>query len=294
MAANLKLLSSPKSSSPIEPPKLLRLSRRYSTRSTHPRLWLARLDIERQYGSVEDTATAWNEAMRSCRSGGSEAVWLWGIQSASLQQHEVGTATLLEGVLANADQELLLDLLQQPFSSSDSIHENIFLSALSTLYSENSDLDSRRNSVNRLLGNYLPPPTVFAHSFLLESSRPDASAALLETIFRGWKDAPGQSSAHEEAYFAWSGWLLRSGQPKKALAVMNGLAQQLHGNRKTAAEIKWRKILDGNDDTGDDEKTIGEEGDDSGAAIDAEADRSMSDPASLDGYGSEEDILIVS
>lgn len=294
MAANLKLLSSLKSSSPIEPSKLLRLSRRYSTSSTHPRLWLARLNIEGQYGTAENAAAAWSEARRSCRSCGSELVWMWGVQRASLPQHEVCTATSLGGVLADADQELLLELLQQPFSSSDRIHESIFLSALSTLYSQNPDLDSRQDSTNRLLGTYLPPPTVFAHSFSLESSRPDNSAALLETIFRGWKDASGQNNAQDEAYFAWSGWLLRAGQSKKALAVMNGLTRQLHGERKAAAEMKWRKILDGNEDIGDDSKTLEEGGDGSGVAIDAEADESMSDAASLDGYGSEEDILIAS
>lgn len=98
MAANLTLLSSPKSSSPMEPPKLLKLSRRYSGRSTHhPQLWLARLDIEKQFGTAEDAATAWNEARRSCRGEGSEAVWLWGVQNASLRQHEVGTMRLLRG-----------------------------------------------------------------------------------------------------------------------------------------------------------------------------------------------------
>jgi len=93
-AANLQLLSSLKSSSPIEPSKLLTLSRRYSSRSTHPRLWLARLDTETQFATTEDATTAWNEARRSCRDHGSEPVWLWGIQNASLRQHEVGTKVL--------------------------------------------------------------------------------------------------------------------------------------------------------------------------------------------------------
>ena len=189
-------------------------------------------------------------------------------------------------MLAHIDQELLLELLQQPFSSSDRIHENIFLSALSTLYSQQPDLNSRRDSVDQLLGKYLPPPTIFAHSFSLESSRADASVALLEMIFRRWKDVPGQSRAHEEAYFAWSCWLLRSGQPKKAVAVMNGLLQQLRGDPKAAAEMRWKKILDGDDDIENDSDTLGEDGNDSGEAIDVEADESMSDDASLDGYES--------
>ena len=295
MATNLQLLSSLKSSSPIEPPKLLKLSRKYSSRSTHPRLWLARLDIERQYGTAEDGAIAWNEARRSCRNDDSEAVWLWGLQRASLRQHEVGIYEIAQGkTLVNVNQELLLELLQQPFSSSNRIHENILLSALSTLYSQDPDLNSRRDLVNRLLGKYLPPPTILAHSFSLESSRPDASAALLESIFREWKDAPGQGNTHGEAYFTWSGWWLRSGQPQKALAVMGGLLQQLHGDRKAAAEMRWRKILDGDEDIGDDETTFEEEGNDSGAAIDAEADEPMSGATSLYGHESEEDVLIVS
>ena len=93
-ATNLKLLSSLKSSSPIESSKLLRLSRRYSSRSTHPRLWLARLDIEKQLGTSEDATTAWDEARRSCRDDGSEPVWLWGVQNASLRQHEVSVRLL--------------------------------------------------------------------------------------------------------------------------------------------------------------------------------------------------------
>ena len=93
-AANLELLSSLKSSSPIEPSKLLKLSRRYSSGSTHPRLWLARLEIEKQFGTSEDAMTAWNEARRSCRDDGSEPVWLWGVQNASPRQHEVGTRLL--------------------------------------------------------------------------------------------------------------------------------------------------------------------------------------------------------
>jgi len=197
-------------------------------------------------------------------------------------------------VLANTDQELLLELLQQPFSSSDHIHENIFLSALSTLYLQQPDLSSRRDSVDQLLGKYLPPPAVFAHSFSLECSRPDASVALLEMIFRRWKDVPGQSRAHEEAYFAWSGWLLRSGQPKKALDVMNGLLQQLHGDAKAAAETRWRKFLDGDEGIGNDGETLEEEGHDSEEAIDDEADESMSDATPLDGYESNEGISIVS
>ena len=184
-----------------------------------------------------------------------------------------------------------MELLQHPFSSSYRIHENIFLSALSTLYSQKPDLDSRRDSVDQLLGKYLPPPTIFAHSFLLESSRPDASVALLEAIFRRWKDVPGQNCAHEEAYFAWSSWLLRSGQPKKALAVMNGLLQQLHGDPKAAAETRWKKFLDGDDDIGNDSDTLGKDENDSEEAIDAEADESMSDAASIDGYGLDEDIF---
>jgi hypothetical protein len=78
-AANLELLSSLNSSSPIEPSKLIKLSRRYSSRSTHPRLWLARLDIEKQFGASEDATTAWDEARRSCRDNGSEPVWHWGV-----------------------------------------------------------------------------------------------------------------------------------------------------------------------------------------------------------------------
>ena len=295
MAVNLQLLSLLKSSSPIEPSKLLKLSRRYSSGSTHPRLWLARLDIEKQYGTPEDVSIAWNEARRNCRSDGSEAVWLWCVQNASLRQHEVGTRRPLRSkCLLTQDQELFLELLQQPFPSSDRIYENIFLSALSTLYSQNPDLNSRRDAVVRLFGKYLLLPTIFAHSFSLESSRSDASAALLEAIFRGWKDVPGQSNTHEDAYFAWSGWLLRSGQPKKAVAVMNGLLQQLHGDRKATAEMRWKKILDGDGDAWNDEQALEEEGNDLGVAIDAEADKSMSDAASLDGYESGEDILIVS
>ena len=95
MAADLKLLSSLKSSSPVEPSKLLNLSRRYSSKSTHPQLWLARLDIEKQYGTAETAASTWDEARRRCRSDGSEAVWLWGAQRASLRQHEVGTMEML-------------------------------------------------------------------------------------------------------------------------------------------------------------------------------------------------------
>jgi hypothetical protein len=197
-------------------------------------------------------------------------------------------------VLADTDQELLLELLQRPFSSSDRIYENIFLSALSKLYSQNLDVNSRRDSINRLFGKYSPPQTIFAHSFSLESSRSDASADLLETIFRGWKDVPGQSNTHEAAYFAWSVWLLLSRQPKKALAVMNGLLQQLYGDRKAAAETRWRKILDGDDDIGNDEKTLEKEGNDSEAAEEAEGDEPMSDAASLNGYESKEGILIVS
>ena len=75
---------------------------------------------------------------------------------------------------------------------------------------------------------------------------------------------------------------------------MNGLTRQLDGERKAAAEMKWRKILDGNEGIGDNRKPLEEEGDGLGVAIDAEADESMSDAASLDGYGSEEDILIAS
>ncbi len=185
-----------------------------------------------------------------------------------------------------------MELLQQPFSSSDRIRENIFLSALSTLYSQKPDLNSRRDSVDQLLGKYLPSPTIFAHSFSLESSRADASVALLEMIFRRWKDVLGQNRANEEAYFAWSCWLLRSGQPKKAVAVMNGLLQQLQGDPKAAAEMRWQKILDGDDDIENDSDTLGEDGNESGEAIDAEADESMSDAASLDGYESNEDIFI--
>jgi hypothetical protein len=104
LAANLQLLSSLKTSSSIEPPKLLKLSRRYSSRSTHPQLWLARLVIEKLHGTAEDAAIAWTEARRSCRSDGSEAVWLWGIQNASLREHEVGTTKLLSSKwLANTD-----------------------------------------------------------------------------------------------------------------------------------------------------------------------------------------------
>jgi hypothetical protein len=113
-------------------------------------------------------------------------------------------------------------------------------------------------------------------------------------IFRRWKDVPGQScAAHEEAYFAWSGWLLRSGQPKKALTVMNGLLQHLHGDPKAAAEMRWRKILDGDDDIGNGGEALEEDESDSGEVIDAEADESMSDAASPDGYEPNEDIIIV-
>jgi hypothetical protein len=97
MAADLKLLSYPEVPSPIEPSQLLKLSRRYSSGATHPRLWLARLDIEKQFGTAEGAATAWNEARRICRCEGSEIVWLWGVQNASLRQHEVGTMRFLRG-----------------------------------------------------------------------------------------------------------------------------------------------------------------------------------------------------
>ena len=73
---------------------------------------------------------------------------------------------------------------------------------------------------------------------------------------------------------------------------MNGLFQQLHGNPKVAAEMRWKKILDGDDDIDNNSDTLGEYGNDSEVAIDAEADESMSDDASLDGYESNEDISI--
>jgi hypothetical protein len=111
-------------------------------------------------------------------------------------------------------------------------------------------------------------------------------------IFRRWKDVPRQNCAHEEAYFAWSGWLLRAGQPKKALTVMNGLLQQLHGDPKAAAEARWKNILDGDDDIEDEGDTLSKNETDSEEAVDAEVDESMSDVASLGGYESNEDISI--
>ena len=111
-------------------------------------------------------------------------------------------------------------------------------------------------------------------------------------IFRRWKDVPGQNCAHEEAYFAWSGWLLRAGQPKKALAVMNGLLQQLHGDPKAAAETRWKKVLDGDGDIGNDGDTLRIDESDSEEDLDAEADEPMSDVVSVDGYESNEDISI--
>jgi hypothetical protein len=113
-AANLELLASLKSSSSIEPSKLLKLSRRYSSRSTHPRLWLARLAIEKQFGTSEDATAAWDEARRSCRDNGSEPVWLWGIQNASLRQHEVGTR-LLRGSLLTQTRISFWSFYSNPF-----------------------------------------------------------------------------------------------------------------------------------------------------------------------------------
>ena len=73
---------------------------------------------------------------------------------------------------------------------------------------------------------------------------------------------------------------------------MNGLLQQLHGDPKAAAETRWKKVLDGDGDIGNDGYTLRIDESDSEEDLDAETDEPMSDAVSVGGYESNEDISI--
>lgn len=97
---HLTLLTSPHHPDPRpDPPKVLKLARKYTSHSTSPALWLLRLDLEGMNST--DVSAVWTEARRVCRGDGVERVWTWGLADAKLEVHEVSVVPALDCTLCS-------------------------------------------------------------------------------------------------------------------------------------------------------------------------------------------------
>jgi U3 small nucleolar RNA-associated protein 6 len=228
---------------PPQPPnttKLRCISRKYTSRvPSRADVWLAALDLEKSLGTpIEDLSSLCGSARASTRGNSLEEIWLWGLDSHSLD----GPSAFSEQ--QKIYQRLLRESMQDPLLSS--IHEQLLQKYAELMYTNSPSAEGRKEFLQQLTSNYHTSGVVWDRVFELESSLEGANESILKDIHTRWREK-GQACTIDAA-LAWGSWLLTQGRGKEASDVVMSARALLADEQKAVLEKRWSEVLDGGQD----------------------------------------------
>lgn len=235
LSVHIKLLMHSSSGSPA---KVLWIADKYTRQvPTSPRVWLARLAVEKQL-SDEPTEKCWAEARRSIVGTDEERIeiWTWGLLTA---ESPLAKKELHERLLKESMQDVSLR----------GVHEALLVRYVGVLHEvgvePNSGLmsDQEKGCVNwlhwirHMAKTCLTTGRVWRQVFarVSEACEEGEKEKVLGEIYELWKKDEGI-----EATIEWGRWLLVHGKGREATEiVMKGM----HCFDKETIEAQWRKEL---------------------------------------------------
>jgi len=232
LSVHIKLLMHSSSGSPA---KVLRIAGKYTRQiPTSPRVWLARLAVEKQL-SDEPTEKCWAEARRSIVGTDEERleIWTWGLLTADSPPAK---KKLHERLLKESMQDVSLR----------GVHEALLVRYVSVLhevgFEPNSGVMSDQEKgwlhwIRHMAKSYLTTGRVWRQVFarVSEACEEEEKEKVLGEIFELWRKDEGV-----EATIEWGRWLLSHGRGREATEiVMKGMSCF----DKEIIEVRWREEL---------------------------------------------------
>ncbi|KAG6375433.1 U3 small nucleolar RNA-associated protein 6-domain-containing protein [Boletus reticuloceps] len=238
--------------------RALKFARKYSTGSSSPSVWLARLDAEHACDQG-DIRSAWASARTAVFASqdvdATEKVWLWGLD------HQPGNAEDQQAV----HEDLLHDTMKD--SATRTIHDTLLLRYVSeTIYSQETDSATRLKLLRHISSAYLPTAPVWERVFTLERVRDElADKSLLRAVYEYWRALDGIS-----ATTTWAGWLMDHGDGKRATQVISSAMVQLGAEDKVRLTEAWSSRLTGSQKEDEDEDGDGDASEEEGLPLQLE------------------------
>ncbi|OBZ67094.1 U3 small nucleolar RNA-associated protein 6 [Grifola frondosa] len=279
------------------PAGVLRIARKYTSRapaSSSARVWLARLDAEKQLAnSRAEVDDAWATARGAVQGDGTTDVWLWGLQARTwtraptprVRRHNISryaicslalhhrwlTISLSHHVPRASAQRLLRDSQQiRDAVACGALHETLLLRYARVTQEKVLDriradalepaaaADVRIARVRQIARRYLPSTDVWQEVFAQEAEAEgrDAgeNAKVLGVVYEFWRQKEGARAAG-----AWAVWLLKNGRGQEGKEVVVRARSWLGASESEEVERQWTAAVEGSGDgAGEDEAISGE------------------------------------
>jgi len=228
----LLLSVSPLNPSPPSLDKVVRMARKFTSAVYHPAsgstaVWLARLEVERQAGNIDEIRSSWAEARRSATGSPEDLkkLWLWGV----------------EITLEIPVEEIYGDLLQSSMRhASTALHDMVLVQYLKALHPK-MEASARKEDLKRLFTTYRPSAAFHQLAFSCEAALDGSVRGVLEFLYERWRSG----SDVEEAGLTWATWLLRDAGDGEAagMVIRRTLGATKDGDARDRLERKWTEVL---------------------------------------------------